>query len=85
MSIITANQLKTKGISVLDEIVKRHNTAMITVRGKGKYVVMDVDTYNRLRECELEAAIIETRKELAQGKVFNDSVEEHVKRIKDAL
>ena len=60
MASITANQLKTKGVSALEEIVREHQAAMITVRGKSKYVVMGVETYNHLRECELEAAIAET-------------------------
>ena len=85
MATITANQLKTKGVSALEDIIGEHNAAMITVRGKSKYVVMGVETYNRLRECELEAAIVETQREIAQGKVLEDSVDDHIKRITDAL
>ncbi len=55
--------------------------AVISVRGKGKYVVMDLQTYNRLRECELEAALYETRREIAEGKGIEESVEAHIKRL----
>ena len=85
MANITANQLKTKGVSALEEVVSKYEAAMITVRGKSKYVVMDVKTYNRLRECELEAAIVETKMELAQGQVHNDTIDDHIKRITDAI
>ena len=85
MANITANQLKTKGVSALEEAVSKYEAAMITVRGKSKYVVMDVETYNRLRECELEAAIVETKMEIARGQVHNDTVDEHIKRITDAV
>ena len=85
MANITANQLKTKGISALEPIIGEHRAVMITVRGKNRYVVMDLETYNHLRECELEAAIAETRKELEQGEVFMDSVDEHIKRISHEL
>jgi hypothetical protein len=46
---------------------------------------MDFETYNHLRECELEAAIVETKKELDRGELFNDTIEEHIRRIADAL
>ena len=85
MDSITANQLKTKGISVLEAAIGEHKSAMITVRGKNRYVVMDLETYNHLRECELEAAIMETRRELEQGEVFKDTIDEHIKRIVDEL
>jgi len=81
MATVTANDLKTKGVSALDPIIKEHKAAMITVRGRSKYVVMDMDTYNHLRECELEAALIETRKELKLGEVYEDTIEKHIRRI----
>lgn len=85
MASITANQLKTKGVSALESVIDEHQAAIITVRGKGRYVVMDLETYNHLRECELESAIVETRKELEQGEVFNDTIDEHIKRITHEL
>jgi PHD/YefM family antitoxin component YafN of YafNO toxin-antitoxin module len=85
MMEISANELKTKGISALSSVIAQQKTAVITVRGKDKYVVMDFETYNHLRECELEAAIMETRMELERGEVFSDTVEEHIRRIADAL
>ena len=50
------------------------------MRGKNKYVVMPIETYNRLRECELETALLECKKDLTEGKGFIESVEEHIKR-----
>lgn len=85
MASITANQLKTKGVTALKTIIDENKAAIITVRGEDKYIVMDLETYNHLRECELEAAILETKKELEQGKVFNDTIDEHIKRITDEL
>ena len=54
MATITANQLKTKGVSALESVIDENNAAIVTVRGKDKYVVLDLETYNHLRECELE-------------------------------
>jgi PHD/YefM family antitoxin component YafN of YafNO toxin-antitoxin module len=85
MASISANQLKTKGVSALEPIIEEHQAAVITVRGVSKYVVMDIETYNQLRECELEAAIAETEREIRDGEVFRDTIQEHIKRIADAL
>ena len=49
------------------------------------YVVMDMQMYNRLRECELEAALMETRRDLEKGEFYKESVTEHIKRITNEL
>ena len=85
MASITANQLKTKGVSALAPIIDENKAAMITVRGKNRYVVMDFETYNHLRECELEAAIVESKRELEQGAVNKDAIDEHIRRIVNEL
>jgi hypothetical protein len=54
------------------------------VRGKDRFVVMDLAHYHHLRECELEAALAETRADLAAGRAIEESAEAHVKRL-DAL
>lgn len=84
LNSITANELKVKGVSILDKITSEQNEAIITVRGKSKYVVLSLEEYNYLRECELEAALIEARKDI-ENKNFNlSTVEEHLNRIENA-
>lgn len=85
MATITANELKTRGISAIDPIIKEHQAALISVRGKIRYVVMDMQMYNRLRECELEAALMESRRDIEKGEFYQESVAEHIKRINDEL
>ena len=80
-TIITANELKTKGISLLDQATADGEEAMITVRGKARYVVLPVETYNRLRECELDAALAEVKRDLKEGKYVKESAQKHVKRL----
>lgn len=58
--------------------------AIITVRGKQRYVVLSVDQYNYLRECELEAALAETHQDVAAGRTVSESVEDHIQRITSA-
>ncbi len=79
--IITANELKTKGITILEKKTSDNDEVIVTVRGKNKYVILPLEKYNYLRECELEAALIETKKDIKEGNIFKESVEKHIKRI----
>ncbi len=81
MNTITANQLKTKGVSVIERKLSENHELVITVRGKEKFVVMDMSQYNYLRECELEAALHQTRADYKDGNFITESVEDHMKRI----
>lgn len=83
MSSITANELKTKGVSVVEEALRSNDEAIITVRGKDAYVVIDINKYSKFREYELEVALQETRADIAEGRVIHESVDEHMKRILD--
>ena len=79
--IITANDLKTKGVTILDQESSDGNEVIVTVRGKNKYVVLPIDKYNYLRECELEAALLEAKRDIKEGKFIKEPVEKHLKRI----
>ena len=85
MAIITANELKKKGVSLLDDKVDENEETIITFRGKNKYVVIDIEKYNRYREYELNAAITETRKDIEEGDFVLESVDDHIKRLKKNL
>jgi prevent-host-death family protein len=81
MSSITANELKTKGVSVLEDALLSDDEAVITVRGKEAYVVIGIDKYSKFREYELEIALQEVRADLAAGRVIRESVDDHLKRV----
>lgn len=78
---ITANDLKTKGVTILDKESSEGTEVIVTVRGKNKYVIIPIEKYNYLRECELEAALAEAETDIKKGKFVKESVEKHVKRI----
>jgi hypothetical protein len=82
MSHLTANDLKTKGVAAIEAILAERSEAIVSVRGKERFVVMDIAQYHYLRECELEAALAETRADLAAGRFVQESPEEHVARLK---
>ncbi len=80
MTSIKANDLKTKGVSVVESALQQDGEAIITVRGERKYVVLNFETYNKLREYELDIALQEARKDIADGNYNTESVDEHTKR-----
>jgi hypothetical protein len=82
MSQLTANDLKTKGIAAIESALAEHTEAIVSVRGKERFVVMEIAQYHYLRECELEAALAETRADLAAGRFTESSPEAHVERVK---
>ena len=84
MSHISANDLKTKGISAIELALSDALEAIVSVRGKDKFVVMELAHYHYLRECELDAALAETRADLAAGRAVQESPEAHLARL-DAM
>ena len=82
--VLTANELKTKGVSRLEEVTSAGEEAIISVRGKHRFVVVSIEQYNHLRECELEAAIAETERDLVNGNTIQESIGDHIKRLADA-
>jgi len=79
--MITANDLKTKGIACLEENLVDQPEAIITVRGKESFVVMKIEHYHYLREMELEAALYETRQDLSAGRFTQDDIDQHVDEL----
>lgn len=80
---IPANELKTKGIKAVEKEIEKNEEAVITVRGEQKFVIVDMKRYNFLRECELEAALAESKRDLANKNTKDESIKEHIKRITD--
>ncbi|MHB8921495.1 MAG: hypothetical protein ACYC3N_10780 [Halothiobacillus sp.] len=82
MSYLTANDLKTKGVAAIEALLAEHTEAIISVRGKNRFVVMDIEQYHYLRECELEAALAETHADLLAGRFVQTSPEAHLAKLK---
>jgi hypothetical protein len=83
--MITANELKINGVGALSNALKDEPETIISVRGKPSYIVMSIETYNRYREYELEAALTESQSDISNGKFYESSVDEHIKRITNAV
>lgn len=82
MGAVVANDLKTKGIKAIEEALTGQLEAQVSVRGQVKYVVMSQQQYQYLRECELEAALAESKADLATGRFVKEAVSQHIERLK---
>ena len=74
--MITANELKTKGIKAIEEQLSQTSEAAITVHGKVKYVAMTVEQFDKMRLAELEVAYMLCKKDIEEGN-YTTSLEEH--------
>jgi PHD/YefM family antitoxin component YafN of YafNO toxin-antitoxin module len=84
MTQLTANDLKVRGVAAIESALADQTEATISVRGKDRFVVMDIAHYQYLRECELEAALNQSRADVAAGRALKESAEAHLERL-DAL
>ena len=78
MKNLNANDLKVRGIAAIEEALSGHTEATISVRGTQRFVVMEMAHYHYLRECELDAALVQSRADIAAGRFVQESAEEHM-------
>lgn len=81
MGTISANDLKTKGVKAIEEALSSQPEVAVSVRGQVKYIVMSEEQYQYLRECELEAALAESKADIDAGRFVKETVAQHVRRI----
>jgi len=85
MASLTANELKRGGVTALEKVMQDNNEDKITidVRGKPKYMVLDIAGYNAYREYELDKAIMEAEADYTTGKF--DTVDDFEDLAKELL
>lgn len=69
MSSITANELKRNGVAGIERVMSSNHdsSVMVDVRGKTKYVILSAEEFNQYREYQLDQAINEAEKSLANN------------------
>ena len=80
--MITANELKIKGIKVITEEIKRHQQAIIKT-DKEEYIVLPLKDYEKAKR--LDRLYLEFLEQKAQGKVKKLTADEHIKELMDEL
>ncbi|GAB6069501.1 hypothetical protein JCM30760_05980 [Thiomicrorhabdus hydrogeniphila] len=83
--IIAANEIKTKGVSLFGKVLDKADELIINVRGKNKYVVLDIERYNEFRQNELELAHFKVMQDIQEGRYKKQTSADHVKELMDAL
>lgn len=79
--MITANELKVKGVQAFAHIVDEWTSAFISVRGKPKYIIMTKERYDDILERETLLAWKEAKEDIKNGDFHTGTVEEHLKEI----
>ncbi|MCO6449453.1 MAG: hypothetical protein J5I90_01575 [Caldilineales bacterium] len=81
MTVMTANELKTKGVSGIEESLREAREVIVSVRGKPRYVVMEIEQYELMRESEIEAAWYQAKADIKAGRFQRETAEAHANRI----
>ena len=79
--MITANDIKTKGVKAIEEGLSKDDRLGVSVRGKVKYIIMKAEDYESLRLAELEIAYQASLKDMEQGKFKIETADEHLERL----
>ena len=85
MENLNANDLKVRGVAAIEEALNGQSEASISVRGTQRYVVMEMAHYHYLRECELDAALVQSRSDIAAGRFLQETAAEHAARLEALL
>jgi len=83
MATISANELKTRGVAAVDAALESAKEVIVSVRGKDRFVIMDMDQYHHLRTCELETALAEAKADTMAGRIVKESPAAHLARLDD--
>ncbi|MDP3301987.1 MAG: type II toxin-antitoxin system prevent-host-death family antitoxin [Sulfuricurvum sp.] len=78
---ISANEVKTKGVSLFTDLLSKFDELVINVRGKNKFVVLDIDRYKELRANELDLAYIQTMQDIKNGNYKSQTAKEHIAEL----
>ncbi|RLA84566.1 MAG: prevent-host-death protein [Epsilonproteobacteria bacterium] len=78
---ITANEIKTNGVSIFDKLLSKVDELIINVRGKDKYVVLDIQRYKEFRENELDLAHMKVMQDIKDKKYQTQTASQHIKEL----
>ena len=82
---ISANEVKQRGVSIFDSLLGKFDELIINVRGKDKYVVVDIERYREFRANELDLAYMQMMSDREKGNYKAQSAAEHIAELKDEL
>ena len=80
--IVTANQVKTRGVSLFDELLQKFDEIIISSRGKKKYIVMDIEKYEDFRAYQLDKTYKEVIRDVERGDYHTD-IDKHFQELEN--
>ena len=83
--VVTANEVKKRGVSLFRELFKKFDEIIISNRGKKEFVVIDYERYKKFRQYELERAYEEVIEDVKNGRYKVVSAKEHIENLKKEL
>jgi PHD/YefM family antitoxin component YafN of YafNO toxin-antitoxin module len=72
--------LRNRGIKAINEEIDKNGIATLTYRGKPKYVILDINEYEKLREMELLLAYYQAKEDLKNNNAEMVKNEEELKK-----
>ncbi len=78
---ITANDVKTKGVSLFGKLLQKADELVINVRGKERFIVLDIERYKEFRENELDLAYFKAMQDIKNGNAKVQSAKEHIDEL----
>jgi len=84
MNTLTANDIKTRGLSAIKKSLLKDDEAIITIRGKAEYAVVKIEKLEKYHEYELDFALAECKKDISEGHYHTDIVK-HISKMEKAL
>ena len=82
--VISANDVKIKGVSIFDTLFDKFGEVIINVRGKNRYCVIPFEEYEEYRAYKLDKAYNEVIKDIEEGRYHTD-FQKHFDSIEEAI
>ncbi|MFZ1678435.1 MAG: hypothetical protein WAT91_14240 [Saprospiraceae bacterium] len=79
--MITAKDIKTRGVKAIEDGLIKDDRLSITVRGRVKYVVLKAEDYESLRLAEKEMSYLEIVKDIEQRQYTLETSKQHMDRL----
>ena len=84
LNILSMQDLKSTSLAKLKLLFKHEPEIIIQERGKDACVLVDLEHYAYLRQCELEIELIRARNEIAAGQYATGSAT-HLSKLEQML
>ncbi len=79
--------IRNKGIKAINEEIKNKGIATLSYRGKPKYVILDIEEYEKIREAELILAYQKAKEEIKNQQVeivkSENDLKNHINELKN--